>query len=292
MLTSPAITILGGHGGWHADSLLRCCQQRGLKGTVINWHELGSEVLDTATRFYPIELEQASAVIVRGMPSGTLEQVITRMDMLGQLEATGRRILNRPTALEVAIDKYLTVARLAAADLPVPRTAVVQSAGELRRFAEACGGTAVIKPLFGSNGNGLSTFSVTADDLPKPLTTTGVALAQQPISHDGWDVRILLVGDKSFAMKRVAAPNEWRTNIALGGQPRPFPAPDDWVDLARRAATAVGAELAGVDLLPGRDGSVWLLEVNAVPGWRALQSVTETDITAAVIDLVAGGCEL
>jgi RimK family alpha-L-glutamate ligase len=290
MPTRPAITILGKHGSWHADSLLHCCQQRGLQGTVIGWQEMASEILAADMQFHPRSLEQAGAVLVRGMPTGTLEQVITRMDILGQVEATGRRILNRPTALETAIDKYLTVARLSAAGLPVPRTAVVQSASDLRRFAEACGGTAVVKPLFGSNGHGLSLFVATAADLPEPLITTGVALAQEPISHDGWDVRILLVGDEPFAMKRVAAPGEWRTNIALGGQPQPFTPPAEWIDLARRAASAVGAELAGVDLLPGRDGSVWLLEVNAVPGWRALQSVTSTTIATVVLDLAVAGC--
>lgn len=292
MPTGPAITILGGHGGWHANALLQRCEQRGLVGTMSDWHAMGSEVSASGTQFQPLAIEQSSTVLVRAMPSGTLEQVITRMNILGRLEASGRRILNRPAALEMAIDKYLSVARLAAANLPVPRTAVVQSEAALREFAEALGGTAVVKPLFGSNGRGLSTFTSKDDDLPEPLTTTGVALAQQPIIHDGWDVRILVVGDESFAMKRVAAPHEWRTNIALGGRPRSFTAPAAWVDLARRAATAAGAELAGVDLLPDRDGSVWLLEVNAVPGWRALQSVTATDIASTVLDLAIADCTL
>jgi ribosomal protein S6--L-glutamate ligase len=289
MPISPAITILGSRGGWHTDTLLHRCQQRGLSSSVIGWPELGSEILAAGPQFHPRPLEQTTAVLVRGMPSGTLEQVITRMNILGQLNAAGRRVLNQPTALETAIDKYLTIARLASAGLPVPRTAVVQSAGDLRRFAEACGGTAVVKPLFGSNGHGLSLFSATATELPEPLLTTGVALAQEPISHDGWDVRILLVGDEPFAMKRVACPGEWRTNIARGGKPYPFVAPADWIDLARQAATTVGAELAGVDLLPSRDGAVWLLEVNAVPGWQALQSVTSTDIASAVLDLLVAG---
>jgi ribosomal protein S6--L-glutamate ligase len=52
--------------------------------------------------------------------------------------------------------------------------------------------------------------------------------------------------------------------------------------LALRAAAAVGADFAGVDLLPTKDGHV-VLEVNAVPGWRALSPACGVDVAAAVM---------
>ena len=52
------------------------------------------------------------------------------------------------------------------------------------------------------------------------------------------------------------------------------------------AARAVGAEYAGVDLLPASDGRLFVLEVNGIPGWRALQQTTETDIAAAIVGQV------
>jgi ribosomal protein S6--L-glutamate ligase len=67
---------------------------------------------------------------------------------------------------------------------------------------------------------------------------------------------------------------------------------------AIRAADAVGALAAGVDLLPGPEGEWHVLEVNAVPGWRALAPVAEVDVAAEVVrylakeyrkDLTAGG---
>jgi FKBP-type peptidyl-prolyl cis-trans isomerase SlyD len=45
--------------------------------------------------------------------------------------------------------------------------------------------------------------------------------------------------------------------------------------------------LAGVDLLPARDGRVLVLEVNAVPGWRGLESVVGPEVAEAVADHVA-----
>ena len=87
-------------------------------------------------------------------------------------------------------------------------------------------------------------------------------------------------------MRRIAADGEWRTNIARGGKAELFTPPSEWIQLAHAATQAVGAHIAGVDILPGRDGSIWVLEVNAVPGWRALQTVTSKNISAAILSTV------
>jgi ribosomal protein S6--L-glutamate ligase len=61
-----------------------------------------------------------------------------------------------------------------------------------------------------------------------------------------------------------------------------------WSALALRAAAAVGTEYAGVDLLPGDDGTVYVLEVNGIPGWRGLQEATGVDVADAVIGQLTG----
>ena len=44
--------------------------------------------------------------------------------------------------------------------------------------------------------------------------------------------------------------------------------------------------LAGVDLLPGRDGELYAIEVNAVPGWKALAAALDVDIARVVLEYV------
>ena len=83
-------------------------------------------------------------------------------------------------------------------------------------------------------------------------------------------------------MRRVN-PDDWRTNISLGARAEPLEVTAELAQLARRAAAAVGASVAGVDLLPGRDGRLYALEVNAVPGWRALAGVTGVDVAERVL---------
>jgi RimK family alpha-L-glutamate ligase len=112
-----------------------------------------------------------------------------------------------------------------------------------------------------------------------------VFYVQRAIDHGGRDVRVFVIGERVIAaIERRAPGGEWRTNVARGGSARPFELPPDWATLALSAAATVGADYAGVDLLPSRDGRVFVLEINGIPGWRALQQATGRDIAAAIVD--------
>ena len=106
---------------------------------------------------------------------------------------------------------------------------------------------------------------------------------QEFLPHEGSDLRVLIVGRRAWGMRR-RNPLDWRTNVSRGATPEPLELTPELVDLARRAASAVGAPLAGVDLLPGRDGQLYAIEVNAVPGWQALSRTLGVDVAAAVLD--------
>ncbi|MFM7137591.1 MAG: RimK family alpha-L-glutamate ligase [Planctomycetota bacterium] len=288
--------ILGEPGGWHARRLAAGLDGRGFTTAIVRWQALRAAVALDGPRVGPPEFAAADVIAVRGMPGTSpvdarLEEVILRMDILGRLAAAGTPVVNPPRALEIAIDKYLTLAHLAEAGLPVPRTIVAQDAASAARARAELGGDCVIKPLFGSRGRGLVRVLAGEPNAPTP-DTGGVVYLQEFIPHHGWDVRVLVVGERLFAMRRRAAPGEWRTNLAVGGHAEPLDLPDGWGDLARRAATAVGAPLAGVDLLPARDGRLLVLEVNAVPGWRGLEAVAGPEVAHAVTDHVVAACRV
>jgi len=80
----------------------------------------------------------------------------------------------------------------------------------------------------------------------------------------------------------------WRTNLARGGRARAVEVTPEWSALALRAAQAVGADYAGVDLLPARDGTAYVLEVNGIPGWEGFQRATGIDVAGALVDHLAG----
>lgn len=285
--------ILGEPGGWHARQLADLLGRRDLRVEIVRWRALAASVAADAPAVEPPALAAADVVAVRGMPGtappeSRLEEVIFRMDVLGRLAAGGVPVVNPPRSLEIAIDKYLSLAQLAAADIPVPRTLVVQDPEAARRGWQALGGDCVAKPLFGSRGRGIVRLAGT-DPFAGPWPGEGgVAYLQEFVPHLGWDARVFVAGDRLFAMRRRAATGEWRTNLSLGGRAEPLDLPAGWGDLARRAAAAVAAAVAGVDLLPAADGRVLVLEVNAVPGWRGLESVVGPQVGDAVADHIAG----
>src|SRR4051794_27065665 len=234
-------------------------------------------------------LADFDATLVRTMPPGSLEQVVFRMDCLARLEAAGVVVINPARAIEAAVDKFLTTAKLQAAGQLTPRTICCQTADEaLTAFAEL-GGDVVLKPLFGSEGRGITRLNdeALAERAFKMLAQLGAVLyLQEFIAHEGHDIRLLLIGHRVLAMRR-SNKLDWRTNISRGAAAEAFVADDSLVDIARRAAAAVGAPLAGVDLLPGRDGQLYTIEVNAVPGWKGLARALNIDVARQVIDFVA-----
>ena len=169
----------------------------------------------------------------------------------------------------------------------MPHTIVAQDEAGIEAAWTRLGRIAVVKPLFGSQGRGIERVA-TRQQLEPLLEASrradpqgAVCYLQEFVPHSGWDVRVLVVGDRTFAIRRVST-GDWRINVSRGALPEPWPLPSDWEEAAVGAARAVGAEIAGVDLLPGASGPI-VVEVNGVPGWRGLESALGHDIAAAVV---------
>jgi RimK family alpha-L-glutamate ligase len=283
------IAVLGSTESWYVKDLRRAAGERheivpvpfrGLSATVDR-----GKIRVAAGGF---DLHRADAVLVRTMPAGSLEQVVFRMDALAGLEAAGVPVINPPRAIETAVDKYLTSARLAAAGIPTPRTIVCQTADDAVTAIEALGTEVVLKPLFGSEGRGITRFAdpallERAAQLLVPLG--GVLYVQEFLPHAGFDLRALVIGSRVIGMRRVSA-GDWRTNVSQGAKAEPCELSAAERELALRAAQAVGAPLAGVDLLPARDGTTYVLEVNAVPGWQALSRACGVDVAKLVLEFL------
>jgi RimK family alpha-L-glutamate ligase len=244
-----------------------------------------------------IDLLAADAVLARIIPNGSLEQIIFRVDALHWLEESGVPVMNSPRAIERTVDKFYTSALLQLAGLPTPETVVCEHA-ENAMAAFRRMGDVIVKPLFGSMGLGMVRVSdeETAWRVFRALEAIrGVYYLQRAIAHDGCDVRAFVVGQRVVGAIERWAPQVpparegasrrgWRTNLARGGRARAIPLPAEWAAMAVCAARVVGADYAGVDLLPARDGTVYVLEVNGIPGWRGLHEATSTDVAAAIVE--------
>lgn len=283
------IGVLVQPGSWYLADLCRAAGQRH-ELVPLAFELMRGDVSAAGPRIDcgGVDLFELDALLVRTMPPGSLEQVVLRMDMLGQVAAAGTPVWNSPRAVECAVDKYLTSVRMQAAGLLVPKTRACQTAEDALQAFEEFGRDVVVKPLFGGEGRGITRISdpdlaLRAFRLLAQLQT--VIYVQQFIAHDGGDIRVFLLGDQAWAMRRWN-PLDWRSNIGRGARAEPLTPSAQMLDLARRAATAVGADIAGVDLLPGPGGELYAIEVNAVPGWKALARAVEVDIAEQLLSFV------
>jgi len=286
------VVILSARTGWHTDELCRALRERGHTGYVAPYEGLvarlgrpiaGGHALSSAET----PLDAADAVLARIVPNGSLEQIIYRLDALHWLEARGVPVVNSPRAIERSVDKFYTSALLQDAGLPTPETVVCEGAADAMAAVRAMGDV-IIKPIFGSMGHGMTRVSdpEVAWRVVRALDhVRAVFYVQRAVEHGGRDVRVFTVGGRVLAaIERHAPAGEWRTNVSTGGLARPFDLPVEWARLALTAAAAIGADYAGVDLLPATDGRVFVLEVNGIPGWQGLQQATGTDVAGAIVE--------
>jgi RimK family alpha-L-glutamate ligase len=289
------VAILSARTGWHTDELLRALSERGHTGRVVRYESLvarlglGRGGLCGSLASEGEALLEADAVLARIIPNGSLEQIIFRVDALHWLEERGVLVVNSPRAIERCVDKFYTSALLQEAGLPTPETVVCETTEEAMAAVRAMGDV-VVKPLFGSMGHGM--VRVSDPDIAFRVVRAldavrAVFYVQRGVDHGGRDVRAFVVGDRVIgAIRRTAPDGEWRTNVSRGGGAEPVQLAPAWCALALRAARAVGADYAGVDLLPSADGTVYVLEVNGIPGWAGLQQATGLDVAGAIIEHV------
>ena len=284
------VGVLGASGSWHSRGLISTLVDRGHEVLAIPATRLRS-VVDGDGDVHVLgpdgdALDALDLLIVRGLPRGSLEQVIFRMDALHVLAEQGVRCVNHPRAIERTIDKSWAGAALSLAGVPTPPTVVCERYDDAMKAFGELGGDVVVKPLFGAMGNGI--VRVEDGDVAHRVFRAlelerTVYYVQQTVAAAGRrDLRVLVIaGEVAGAMERVT--DSWRANIARGARARAVTLGEDERGLALAAAAALEVDVAGVDLLVTLDGTGVVLEVNGIPGWQALQSVCEDDLTARVV---------
>jgi ribosomal protein S6--L-glutamate ligase len=292
------IVVLGSNSSWYLRDLQRAAADRidvvPAAFTRLHAGLISSERgVRTRVGSGACDLSTADAVLVRSMPAGSLEQVIFRMDALAALQSEGVPVVNPPKSLEIAIDKFLALLRLKPiaqqAGLAIPDTFVCQSASDVERAVEwLAAEEVVIKPIFGGEGRGVRRIDVgrSTGELQALAEAGHVFYLQRFIPHAGHDYRLLVVGDRVLGMRRVNR-NDWRTNVSLGAKVESLEVTSELAEMAVLAATTIGASVCALDIIPANDGTMVALEVNAVPGWKALAEITGVDVARCVLDHVA-----
>jgi RimK family alpha-L-glutamate ligase len=215
----------------------------------------------------------------------TLDGIEPGLWALERLAASGVTVLNSRRTLVAAHDKLATAEALYASRVSHPFTVHVAPWLPMPDLEPPL----VLKPRFGSWGQDV----LRCDDVEgieralAELRTrawfdaTG-CVAQKLVAPRGYDLRIVVARGRVIgAVRRVAAPGEWRTNVALGARRETVAPPPEACAIAVAAADAIGGDLVGVDLLPADLGTWVVLEVNGAVDFTSAYSMDDDVFAAA-----------
>jgi len=283
------IAILGKKKSWYANALQSAFRARGIVVPCFPITRLVASLesesqLSTDNK----SIEDYDAVFVRAIPGGSLEQIIYRMDALHRLENAGVRVINSASTIERGVDKYYTLTLVKDQGLPIPKTIVTEKLDDAMTAFDKLGGDVVVKPLFGSEGRGMVrvTDKETAYRVFRALELGRyIYYLQEYVPHGYEDIRVFVIGGEAVAaMKRIGT--TWKANMSYGAKAEHLKIDKTLEDMSVCAARALGAEYAGVDILPVDGGGYSLIEINTIPGWKGLKKATGFDAAEALADYV------
>jgi ribosomal protein S6--L-glutamate ligase len=206
-----------------------------------------------------------------------------------QFDMMGVPVLNTSVAIARSRDKLRSIQLLTKKDIDVPKTVCARTPDSVELALSFVGGTpAIVKLQQGAQGIG--TMIAETPQAVTSLLETLWAMGQDIILQEyiaeskGRDYRAIIVGGRVIAaMRRQAKKGEFRSNLHRGGHGVSVSL-DRRYRLAAIAATKVmGLEVAGVDMLEGRDGPK-ILEINSSPGLEGIERASGIDVAGAIIE--------
>jgi [lysine-biosynthesis-protein LysW]---L-2-aminoadipate ligase len=208
---------------------------------------------------------------------------------LSALKRWGVPTLNTAEAVRLCDDKAENSLVLETSGIPTPRTLIAFDVESAIRACEAVGYPAVLKPVTGSWGRLLARVNgpEQARSILEQKRDLGsfhhaIFYVQEYVEKPDRDIRAYVVGDRVLAASYRSA-KHWVTNAARGAESAPCPITPDIEDLALRSCAAVGARLAGVDLIETQDG-LKVIEVNTGGEFKGLMTTTNVDIAGAIVE--------
>ena len=292
MQTVTRIPVFTDDPGWHGKRLSEAFAASGLEAIFVSLKDCALDILPGRAGVIIPGFEDGlpPGVFVRGVPGGTLQQVIARLDILHALKMLGVLVYNDGRAVERTVDKGMTSFLLHHHRVPTPPTWVCESrhhAQQVLLRETMAGHDLVMKPLFGSQGMGVRRLEA-GDILPVPMEqhVEGLYYLQRYIdSGEGaWhDYRVFIINGRAVAaMARHGS--SWVNNVALGARCEAIANDSEVAELALAAAQAVEIDYCGVDVIRDCQGKLSVLEVNSIPAWKGLQTSTGIDIAQALVD--------
>lgn len=283
------VAIITDDPGWHGKQLCRAFSEHAFRAEYVSLTDCRIQLAGQLPIYMPgFTQNLPDAVFVRGVPGGSLEEVVFYLDVLHALKILGIPVYNDGQAIERSVDKAMTSFLLQNTGISTPMTWVLRDRDEALSIAErelANGHYLISKPLFGSQGEGIRRIEKSTD-LLWLTSSQGIYYLQRFVECDGdgySDMRVFVINGKAIAAMRRRGIS-WLNNVARGASCEVIELSSDMAELAVRAVSVLNMDYAGVDIIIDRHGNLAVIEVNSVPAWKGLQAVCGIDIAGRLVD--------
>ncbi|WP_423792522.1 RimK family alpha-L-glutamate ligase [Methanocaldococcus indicus] len=265
------------------NDLIDVCKKKDIDYHVINPKNIVTD-LDNVYH-YKLSLKHLDAIFVRNLGYDSF----FRFDILKFLEEFCF-VVNPYETINLASNKFLSSIMFKKLDIPHPETYVTENISEALKIIDYLE-DAVIKPLFGSGGEGIirlkKEHSITKkikdlEEFQKKYTTFYIQKFVECKYDDYRDIRVFIVGDELYPIYRIGGDN-WKNNISLGGRVEICELDIEMRKICYKVKKAFNLYYGGIDLLEG--DKTYILEVNSTPSWKGA-SIIYNDIPEKVLNMI------
>lgn len=201
-------------------------------------------------------------------------KTLTSQALVSSLQTLGFFLVNDLEAMLVCDNKMSNIIALERNNISVPRTSIVNNVKSIEQAHNNIGGKfpVIIKTLKGTQGVGVSKVNDMASlvSVCQSLWKFNADLLIQEYFELKSDIRTLVVNNRIIGSAERVKVNdkEFRNNVHLGADTRPYQLSNVEKELVINASRSVGASYCGVDHCKvGKD--FYILEVNGSPGIRS-----------------------
>ncbi len=248
--------------------------------TMLDLKDFEYKVVDNKLIVKEFENLHPDIVIVRGI-FNSVKSIATYMT---GLRAKGVKIYDNNFFEHLySINKIADVLKLAAAGIPIPDTYHLHAYDKFLPSAREIGFPVICKLARTGKGAGVYKFDNETDlqnfitGLEEREIEPKSYMLQQFIDYQ-YDLRILIIGEAMYCMRRMPGEGEFRANFSLGGTVELYDLDDEGKKLALDALHAVNLSVGGVDMLITKDNKRYILEVNHTAGFLGMEKATGLNI--------------
>ena len=283
------VIILTDKNGWHCKQLKNSAEKNGFTVSIEDLKELSLHIDNN--HYYVLnstsEKIMFSNIFIRYIPGGSLEEIVHYLNILRALKMNGCNVINTASQIEQTVDKSLTSLILRDNNINTPDTWVLRGDSRLNEKVENLlkKNTLIYKPLFGSQGENIVKISSVCD-LKKIENKTNIYYLQKFIeTKPSHDYRVLIISNKEkqkiYSMARYG--KTFINNVSAGAECTPIALGREIIEKSIQVSKLFQIPFCGIDLIKERD-KIYVIEINSVPAWRGLQSITKDNISESITD--------